>query len=48
MKSFIQYLESLKEDVAANCMGGGQVATFDPVMKIKKSIQRRKAQKTGQ
>lgn len=47
MKSFIQYLESLKEDVPANCMGGGQIATFDPVMKIKKAIQRRKDAKTG-
>jgi len=44
MKTFIRYLE---EEVAANCIGGGQIATFDPVMKIQKSIQRRKDAKTG-
>lgn len=41
MISFKQFVvELMKEDVAANCMGSGQIATFDPVM-FKKIIKRK-------
>lgn len=46
MITFAKYLEEiLKEEVAANCMGSGQIATFDPVMF--KKILRRNQTKTG-
>lgn len=43
-KAFLE--EMLKEEVAANCMGGGQVATFDPV--LFKKVLRRNTKKSGQ
>lgn len=45
--SFKNFLEEcLKEEVAANCMGGGQIATFDPV--LFKKIVKRNSKKSGQ